>query len=437
MKKFFYSHQKSVSYAAILLAVIFLFVMGFYLNEQVSAVESATYKNLKLFNEALDIIDKNYVEKVDSKTLIQGGINGMVKSLDPHSTFLTADMHKELQTETRGSFGGIGIEITIVNDILTVVSPIEDTPAFLAGIKAGDQIVKIDDKPTKGISILEAVKKLRGPENTTVKLSIMRKDHVKPNDYTIRRAIINVKSVKFNIYENNIAYIRISSFQEKTVEELSKAIKDIEKKSGRLSGLILDLRNDPGGLLDQAVKVSDAFLKTGTIVTIKGRGKNIDNKFSAKDNGNEPTCPIVVLVNEGTASASEIVAGALQDNGRAVILGTQTFGKGSVQTVIPFEDGSALKLTTAKYYTPKGRSIQAEGIAPDIYLDFVKPPEEKNHELTVREKDLKGHIVGDDEKIEKTGAPKTPDDLLKDNQLKAAIDLIKSWKIFEKINNKS
>ena len=204
-----------------------------------------------------------------------------------------------------------------------------------------------------------------------------------------------------------------------------------------MTGLVLDLRNDPGGLLDQAVRVSDIFMKTGTIVSIKGRVKNLENKFTARDDGDELTCPMVVLVNEGTASASEIVAGALQDNGRALILGTQTFGKGSVQTVIPFEDGSALKLTTAKYYTPKGRSIQAEGIAPDIRLEFAKPPEEKDHELTLREKDLKGHIIGDEEKIEKTRLPKkASEDLTKDNQLKTAVDLIKSWKIFEKISIK-
>jgi carboxyl-terminal processing protease len=361
----------------------------------------------------------------------------MVKSLDPHSTFLTPDMYKDLQTETRGSFGGIGIEITIVNDVLTVVSPIEDTPAFLAGINAGDQIVRIDDKSTRGISILDAVKKLRGPENTTVKLSIMRKDFTQPKDYTITRAVINVKSVRYNIYENNIGYVRVSSFQERTAEELKKALQDVEKKARPMTGLVLDLRNDPGGLLDQAVRVSDIFMKTGTIVSIKGRVKNLENKFTARDDGDELTCPMVVLVNEGTASASEIVAGALQDNGRALILGTQTFGKGSVQTVIPFEDGSALKLTTAKYYTPKGRSIQAEGIAPDIRLEFAKPPEEKDHELTLREKDLKGHIIGDEEKIEKTRLPKkASEDLTKDNQLKTAVDLIKSWKIFEKISIK-
>jgi carboxyl-terminal processing protease len=436
MKKYLSGHRKSLSYAAVIVSVV-CFVIGFYSDNRVAAVDQDTYKSLKVFNEALDIIDKNYVEKVDPKTLMQGAINGMVKSLDPHSSFLTSDMYKELQTETRGSFGGIGIEITILNDVLTVVSPIEDTPAFLAGIKTGDQIIKIDDKSTKGMSILEAVKKLRGPENTQVKMTIMRKDLAQPKDYTITRAIISIRSVRHNTYEGGIGYVRVSSFQEKTAEELRKALVEIEKKAKPLNGIVLDLRNDPGGLLDQAVKVSDAFLKSGTIVSIKGRVRNLESRFSARDDGNEPTCPMVVLVNEGSASASEIVAGALQDNGRAIVLGTQTFGKGSVQTVIPFEDGSAMKITTAKYFTPKGRSIQAEGITPDVQLEYARTSEEKDIDTAFREKDLKGHIPGENEKPAKPrAAKKVIDDLSKDNQLKTAVDLLRSWKIFEKMNSK-
>ncbi len=436
MKKYLYGHGKSLSYAAVIVSVV-CFVIGFYSDSRVAAVDQDTYKNLKVFNEALDIIDKNYVEKVDPKSLMQGAINGMVKSLDPHSTYLTSDMYKELQTETRGSFGGIGIEITILNDVLTVVSPIADTPAFIAGIKSGDQIIKIDDKSTKGMSILEAVKKLRGPENTQVKMTIMRKDLAQPKDFTITRAVIKIKSVKHKIYEGGIGYIRVSSFQEKTSEELRKSLIEIEKDAKPLTGIVLDLRNDPGGLLDQAVKVSDAFLKSGTIVSIKGRVKNLESRFAARDDGNEPACPMVVLVNEGSASASEIVAGALQDNGRAIVLGTQTFGKGSVQTVIPFEDGSAMKLTTAKYYTPKGKSIQAEGITPDVHLEYARSSEEKDLDIALREKDLKGHIPGENEKPEKSRvAKKAADDLSKDNQLKTAVDLLKSWKIFEKMNSK-
>lgn len=434
MKKYLHGHGKSISYAAIVVSVV-CFIIGFYSDNRVAAVDQDTYKNLKVFNEALDIIDKNYVEKVDPKSLMQGAINGMVKSLDPHSTFLTSDMYRELQTETRGSFGGIGIEITILNDVLTVVSPIEDTPAFAAGIKSGDQIIRIDDKSTKGMSIMEAVKKLRGPENTQVKMTIQRKGQAQPKDYTITRAVIKIRSVRHSLYEGGIGYIRVSSFQEKTSEELRKSLSAIEKQAKPLAGIVLDLRNDPGGLLDQAVKVSDAFLKSGTIVSIRGRVKNLESRFTARDDGNEPTCPMVILVNEGSASASEIVAGALQDNGRAIVLGTQTFGKGSVQTVIPFEDGSAMKLTTAKYYTPKGRSIQAEGITPDIHLEYARISEEKDTDNAFREKDIKGHIPGENETTAKPRpARKAMDDVTRDNQLKAAVDLLKSWKIFEKMN---
>jgi carboxyl-terminal processing protease len=270
--------------------------------------------------------------------------------------------------ETQGHFGGIGIEITILKDILTVVSPIEGTPAFNAGVKSGDQIIKIDGKTTKDITIMEAVKKLRGPKDTKVIISIMRENMSTPKDITLTRDIIQIKSVRYKILEDNIAYIRIASFHERTAEDLRKALRETSEKLRPMKGLILDLRNDPGGLLTQAIETSDMFLTSGVIVSTRGRTKNMETKTIARNNNNEISCPIVVLVNEGTASAAEIVAGALQDNGRALIVGTQTFGKASVQTVIPLEDGSALKLTTARYYTPKGRSIQAEGIKPDIVV---------------------------------------------------------------------
>jgi len=324
-----------------------------------------------------------------------------------------------------------------------VVSPIEDTPAFKAGLKAGDRILKIDGQITKGMSIQEAVKKMRGPENTKVTLTILRKDMKEPKDFEITRAVIKIKSVKHNVYDDSIGYIRISAFQESTVDELRKALQQINGKSKDLKGIVVDVRNNPGGLLDQAVKASDAFLKSGTIVSTKGRAKAIESKFVARDDGNEPTCPIVVLVNEGTASASEILSGALQDNGRAIVLGMPTFGKGSVQTVIPLEDGSALKLTTAKYYTPKGRSIQAEGIKPDIVVEPIRQAEgpETAEAQMLREKDLKGHIRGDREveqkpaegkgKEQDKGKDKT--DLQRDNQLKSAVDILKSWEVFKRI----
>lgn len=439
MKKYF--RKKLIISIFIVSLFALLFLPGHFGNNQVSAVDEDTYKNLKRFNEILNMIEKNYVEEIESEALIEGAIKGMTKSLDPHSTFMTPDKYKELQVETKGSFGGVGIVITILDDVLTVISPIEDTPAFLAGIEAGDKIIKINGESAKGITIEEAVKKLRGPKDTKVTITVKRKGLVQPKDFEITRAIIEIKSVKHKIYDD-IGYIRILSFQEGTVDDLKKAVKTINKKVDSLKGLVLDLRNNPGGLLDQAVKVSDVFIKSGVIVSTKGRVKSSENKYMAKDDGIEPAVFIIVLVNEGTASAAEIVSGALQDNGRAIILGTQTFGKGSVQTVIPLEDGAALKLTTAKYYTPKEKSIQAEGITPDIVVERIQlsdddSDDEKSNDTHIRrEKDLKGHIKGVNEKTEETEelSKKEPDDLKKDNQLKSAIDLLKSWEIFKKTN---
>jgi carboxyl-terminal processing protease len=353
---------------------------------------------------------------------------------------MTPELYKELEVETQGRFGGIGIEITILKDVLTVVSPIEDTPAFNAGVKSGDQIIKIDGKSTKDISIMEAVKKLRGPKDTKVTITIMRENMAKPKDFVLTRAIIQVKSVKAKTFDDNIGYIRIASFHERTADDVRKALRDVGEKVRPMKGLVLDLRNDPGGLLIQAIEVSDMFLKAGVIVSTRGRTKNMETKAMAKNDGNEITCPIVVLVNEGTASAAEIVAGALQDNGRALIIGMKTFGKASVQTVIPLEDGSALKLTTARYYTPKGRSIQAEGIKPDIIVKYVRPSEdtENNYwEDRLREKDLKGHIKPakeDGTKLDEAVVKeiKDPSDVAHDNQLKTAIDILKSWDIMKK-----
>ena len=432
---------KGKLFATLCLLMTLFVLFGPYGDSRVSAVDTSTYKSLKIFNEVLDIVEKNYVEEVKQKKLIEEAVNGMIKSLDPHSAYLTPDQYKELQVDTSGTFGGLGIVISMQNDQLTVVSPIEDTPAFKAGLKAGDRILKIDGQITKGMSIQDAVKKMRGPENTKVTLTILRKDMKEPKDYEITRAVIKIKSVKHNVYDDSIGYIRISAFQESTVDELRKALQQVNGKSKDLKGIVVDVRNNPGGLLDQAVKASDAFLKSGTIVSTKGRAKAIESKFVARDDGSEPTCPIVVLVNEGTASASEILSGALQDNGRAIVLGMPTFGKGSVQTVIPLEDGSALKLTTAKYYTPKGRSIQAEGIKPDIVVEPIRQAEgpETAEAQMLREKDLKGHIRGDREAEQKPaeGKGKEQDkdktDLQRDNQLKSAVDILKSWEVFKRI----
>ncbi|MGD0277979.1 MAG: S41 family peptidase [Smithella sp.] len=435
--------KKISTKVCLLLMICFgsLVLLGLHNDSSASAKEKNAYKDIKTFNEVFDMIRKNYVDEIDPATLMQGAINGMVKSLDPHSSFMTPDLYKELEVETQGHFGGIGIEIMIIKDVLTVISPIEDTPAFNAGLKPGDQIIKIDGKSTKNIDITEAVKKLRGPKDTKVTITIMRENMAAPKDFTLTRAIIQVKSVKVKKFEDNIGYIRIAAFQERTSDDLRKELREMSEKLNPMKGLILDLRNDPGGLLTQAIEVSDIFLKSGVIVSTRGRVKSMETKSMARNDGDKITCPLVVLVNEGTASAAEIVAGALQDNGRALIVGTQTFGKASVQTVIPLEDGSALKLTTARYYTPKGRSIQAEGITPDIIVKYIKPSEDvepaAGMEEQIREKDLKGHIKPakeDGTKVDENQSKEIKDssDLANDNQLKTALDILKSWNIMKK-----
>lgn len=416
-----------------------------------AAIDRSIYGNLKVFTEVLSIIEKNYVEPVKADTLIEGAINGMVKNLDPHSSYMTPDMYKDLEIETKGQFGGVGMEIMVHRDVLTVVSPIEDTPAYHAGIKAGDQIIMIDGKPTKDMTLMEAVKKLRGQEGTKVTLTILREGSPKLKEFVITRAIINIVSVKHKMLDPDIAYVRLSSFQEKTTEELHNALQQIKTNTPGTKGLILDLRNNPGGLLPQAVQVADTFLKSGVIVSTRGRTKAMESTMRAHNQGDEPTYPLICVVNEGTASAAEIVAGALQDNGRAIILGAQTFGKGSVQTVIPLEGGAALKLTTAKYYTPSGRSIQAEGIKPDIEVKAIVSEEERERPA-IRERDLEGHLKSihelngrtNEEKSRTVSPPKTEEpkrelplkrplgDLTRDNQLKSAYDILKGWNLLDK-----
>ena len=338
---------------------------------EVTAVEDS-YERLKVFTEVLSLIQANYVDETKPRDLIYGGIKGMLETLDPHSSFLPPDIFKEMQVETQGSFGGLGIEITVKDRQLTVVAPIEGTPADRAGLHPGDRIVKIDGNPTKDMTLIEAVKKLRGPKGTSVTLTILREESPGPFELTLVREIIDVKSVRVKDLGDGIAYIRIASFQERTGKDLLKAIEQFQKNG--MAALVLDLRNDPGGLLNQAVQVSDLFLDKGQlIVYTEGRIKNQDLRFSAEHGAQIPKVPMVVLVNGGSASASEIVAGAMQDWNRAVVLGTKTFGKGSVQTVIPLSDGSGLRLTTAKYYTPKGRSIHGTGIVPDIIVEVPRP----------------------------------------------------------------
>lgn len=353
---------------------LFLSITIFFLFNQALSLEKKenTYKALKLFSQIFRLIEENYVTEINPKDLILGAIEGMLSSLDPHSSLMKPEEFKELEIETKGSFTGIGIEITIKDDILTVVAPIEDTPAWKAGIKPGDRILKIDEKSTKGMKITEAVKLLRGPKGTKVKLTILRNDR-DIIEITLVRDVIPIRSVRGKILEEGYGYVRISQFQEKTIEELVQALKQLEKET-QLKGIILDLRNNPGGLLSSAVEVSDEFLENGTIVSIKGKSKVNQMDFKAEPNpiDRKHKYPIVILINHGTASAAEIVTGALKDHKRALVLGEKSFGKGSVQTVIPIEDNYAVRLTTALYYTPSGITINKQGIIPDIELPQVE-----------------------------------------------------------------
>ncbi len=393
------------------------------------------YKNIEVLTEVLRKIEKNYVEGTEPKKLIYGAVKGMVGTLDPHSDFMDPDEYRELMIDTKGSFTGVGIEITIRDNVLTVVSPIEGTPAFDAGIKAGDQIIKIDDTSTKDFSIMEAVKAIRGLKGSKVTLTIRREDIEQPIQFVITRDAIPIISVRSLLLPHGIGYVRISNFRSNTGQELSKALGDLEGKGG-LKGFVLDLRNNPGGLLSQALEVADAFLDSGVIVSIKGRDQQ-EEKTYAQSGDCIRGYPIVALINGGSASASEIVAGALQDNQRALILGTTTFGKGSVQTLFPLSDGSGLRLTTALYYTPNGRSIQASGITPDIEVAFVAPKKEPKDEKmpVIREKDLEGHLEKDGDEQEGNEAFSKEEsrfrDLIKnDNQLRSAVHVLQSWGIF-------
>lgn len=423
------TRKRKVILSIIIIAFLMVWVIIPYSN--VKARSDEIYEKLKIFSEVLSIIQKNYVEETTAEDLIYGAINGMLRTLDPHSSFMLPDTYKELKVETKGSFGGIGIEITIRTGVLTIVSPIEDTPAFRAGLKARDKIVKIEEEFTKDMTLFDAVKRMRGPTGTKVTISIMREGFIEPEDFTLTREIIRVKSVKPKLLEDNIGYIRISQFQERTGEEFKKALNTLEKDDPSLRGLVLDLRNNPGGLLDQAVRVCDVFIEQGLIVYTQGRNEMQQMKFSAHPNKNPHNYPIIVLVNAGSASGSEIVAGALQDHNRAVILGTPTFGKGSVQTIIPLDDGSGLRLTTARYYTPRGGSIQAKGIIPDVIVKervFHRKEDKKKFKF-IKEKDLKGHFEPEEVTGETTT---TEEEEEEDIPLARAIQLLKSWSIFKK-----
>jgi carboxyl-terminal processing protease len=355
---------------------------------------AATYEHLKLFTDVLAIIQNQYVDETDSREVIQGAVRGMLRALDPHSSYMDPESYREMQVETTGSFGGLGIEITVRDDVLTVVSPIEGTPAFRAGIQAADRIVRIEGLPTKDMSLADAVKRMRGPKGTKVTVTIVREGVKEPFDVTLTREVIQVQSVRSQELEEGIGYIRVRQFQERTAQDLVGSVERLEK-TGRLGGLIIDLRNNPGGLLPAAVEVSEEFLGDGKLVVYtEGRVRNQNMRFVAHAKRPITEVPLVVLVNQGSASASEIVAGAIQDHGRGLVLGTQTFGKGSVQTIIPLADGSGLRLTTARYFTPKGRSIHGKGITPDIVIEATKedpaakPPAAPLSEAELQKKDV-------------------------------------------------
>ncbi|ADK85136.1 carboxyl-terminal protease [Desulfarculus baarsii DSM 2075] len=414
---------------------------------QSNAASDDEYQQMRLLTEVLEEIKQKYVEEKTSKDLIQRAIKGMVDNLDPHSSYMSPEEFKDLQIETKGSFYGVGIEITSKDGVLTVVSPIEDTPAYKAGVKAGDRIIKIDGKLTKGMTTMDAVKSIRGAQGSKVVLTVMRDDAPQLIDIAITRDLIPLHSVRYNLLEDGYGYIRISNFQETTTRDLIEALQTLQSQKTPLRGLVLDLRNDPGGLLQEAVTAADQFLSGGVIVSTKGRNKNQDMVFNATPTVTAGDYPIIVLINQGSASASEILAGALQDHKRAMVVGSPSFGKGSVQTIIPLGDNGALRLTTARYYTPNGRSIQAKGIEPDLVVPFDPPEEEAKDkpaakDQSIREKDLTGAIAaeGDAAKADKKSDSKlyyAKDKLDKDNQLRRALDLLKAWQVFAPMSTKN
>ena len=438
---------------AVAMTVVFLTMgTGFY--GDLEAKSEETYKSLKVFSDVLEIIEKNYVDEVNSKELIEKAIQGMVHSLDPHSSLMPPEAFHDLSIDTKGEFTGIGIHITMRDKFVTVISPIEGTPAYKAGIKAKDRIIKVDGKPTADLR--EAVKMMRGPKGTTVVVTIQRKGATDPIEFTLIRDVIPIRSIRSAILKPGYGYIRISNFNQSTTEDLKQTLTKLESDDVSLKGLVLDFRNNGGGLLDQAIKVSDIFIEEGIILSIKGRIKRNTKDFPASPNMVKRTYPIVALINGGSASASEIVVGALQDHKRALVLGTTSFGKGSVQTVETLRDGSGLKLTIARYYTPSGREIQAKGIEPDVVVKHRFEDEsdsQTDEETFYKEKDLKNHLKpksddtediksdSDNKKSKKKGSRKPeiehmvgPIDtkhLRLDNQVMRALELLVGYDLFK------
>ena len=392
-----------------------------------AAASSDTYRNLNLFGDVFERVRSDYVEKPEDAKLVETAINGMLAGLDPHSSYMDGKSFRDMQIQTRGEFGGLGIEVTMEDGLVKVVSPIDETPAAKAGIQANDVITHLDDEAVQGLTLNQAVEKMRGPVNTKIKLRVMRKGQDKPLEIAITRDIIRVRAVRSNTQGDDVAYIKLTQFNEQTTDGLKKAIADLTPQipADKLKGYIIDLRNNPGGLLDQAISVSDVFLERGEIVSTRGRNVEETQRFNARAGDLTKGKPIIVLVNGGSASASEIVAGALQDHKRATVLGTRSFGKGSVQTIIPLGAGNgALRLTTARYYTPSGKSIQAKGISPDIEVLQDVPDDLKARSDTKGESSLRGHLKADGD--EQTGSQSyIPPDPKDDKALKMAADLLR------------
>ena len=432
-------HRKYTLLATVVCVLCLIFIDGTH--SRLFAKKYENYEHLKIFSDSLALIQEKYVDEVDLQKAIYNAIEGMVSRLDPHSSFMPPDIYREMQVETKGRFGGLGIEITIKDGVLSIVAPIEDTPAYEAGLKTGDQIVKIEGEPTRDMSLMDAVKKMRGKPKTKISIHIMRKGFPGPREFTLERAIIKIISVRSRVIDESYGYLRIAQFQENTARESQKALREFDEHEPALKGLILDLRGDPGGLLDQAVKISDEFLDEGLIVSTEGRLENDKMEFFAHKNDSARTWPMVTLVNAGSASASEIVAGALQDHKRSLIVGTQTFGKGTVQTVIPLSDGSGLRITTAKYFTPNHRSIQEKGITPDIIVhdrSDTQAHEEKDSSF-VREKDIMMEFNGKDasqEEGSKETKEKPPESSetpeTEDPPLETALTILKSWDLLQR-----
>jgi carboxyl-terminal processing protease len=425
------NNKKTILFIFFIYAIIPLKTINADTNRQ------ETYKQLNLFGDVFQRVQEQYVEEVTDKKLIESAISGMLQSLDPHSSYLSADSYKDMQVKTKGKFGGLGIEITMEDGVVKVVSPIDDTPAAKAGMKSGDLIIGVDGESIRGLTINESVSKLRGPVGSKVIITVVR-DKQDPYEIEIKRDIINIKSVKHNIIKN-IGYVRLTTFSDTTTSGLEKAITEIKKNIGnKFQGLILDLRNNPGGLLNQSISVADAFLNQGEIVSTQGRNDDDTSRVFAKKGDLINGQPLVVLINSGSASASEIVAGALKDHSRAIIIGTRSFGKGSVQSIIPLAGNGAMRLTTARYFTPSGISIQAKGIEPDIIVeagatDLKKPKNNNRREENLRgalDKNKKSKETEIDSDSEK---PLTPlEKLLQDNQISRAVDMIRGISLFNK-----